>query len=123
MNALFHWESFLSQCGIAADLLIKLGGSTHEPPAKDSDLLEEKMAALYIRSRHIAGMIASKSAKKMPPEGTLAIWMENDGLHACELSVTWAEAVDVLDELSKIATALVDPYTAREKLESLLKSP
>lgn len=121
MNALFRWESFLAQCGIALDLLIKMQGMRHEPQAKNPVLLEERVAALYIQSKHVAGMIASDKKKQMPPGGTVPIWMENEGLHAVECSVAWTEAADFLDQLSMIASALVDPQTVREKLHELAK--
>ena len=120
MDALFHWESFITQCGIALDLLFKMQGETKNPPSRDTEKLEEKLTELYVRSKHVAGMTTNrKPGTVIPPGGTIPIWMEDNGLNSGELVLTWVETVEILDNLSDIATALVDPVTAHQKLSTL----
>ena len=113
MEAIFHWESFLAQSGMAYALAERLTEARPFEPGDGS--VEQRVNLLYNRSKHSDTAI---EAGQLPPEGTIPVWMEDDGLHGVDVVLRWEETGEVLHDLSNFATMLEDPKTTAEKLET-----
>ncbi len=113
MEAIFHWEAFLAQSWMAYALTENLNGT---PPFRKGDgSVEQRVNLLYNRSKHSDTAI---EAGQLPPEGTVPVWMEDDGLHGVDVMLRWEETGEVLRDLSNFANMLEDPITTAEKLET-----
>ncbi len=113
MEAIFHWEAFLAQSWMAYALTETLNGT---PPFRKGDgSVEQRVNLLYNRSKHSDTAI---EAGQLPPEGTVPVWMEDDGLHGVDVMLRWEEIGEVLRDLSNFANMLEDPITTAEKLET-----
>ncbi len=113
MEAILHWESFLAQSWMAYALAERLSGA--RPFEKGDGSVGQRVNLLYNRSKHSEEAI---KAGQLPPEGTISVWMEDDGLHGVDVMLRWEETGEVLQDLSNLANMLEDPYTAAEKLKA-----
>ena len=111
MEAIFHWESFLAQSWMAYALSERLNET--RPFEGNDGSVEQRVNLLYNRSKHSDTAI---SAGQLPPEGTIPVWMEDDGLHGVDVMLRWGETGEVLRDLSKFANMLEDPITTAEKV-------
>lgn len=117
MDAILHWESFLAQSWMACALI---GVLNAERPFKQGDgSVEEKINLLHNRSKHAENAI---DAGQLPPDGSVSVWMENDGLHGLEVILRWEETGEMLHNLSNLANILEDPCTAADKLKTANQS-
>jgi hypothetical protein len=57
-------------------------------------------------------------AGQLPPDGTLPVWLTNDGLQAVDEELTFAEISAILTDLAKWADAAQDPLTMRETIRA-----
>lgn len=118
MMAIFHWESFLAQSWMAYALIEQMI-SLRPFKGKDGSV-ERAVNFLYNCSKHLEKTIREDN---LPPDGTLPIWMEDDGLHGIEdeglhrvdVILTWEETGAVLQVFSTLANHLEDPYKAVQK--------
>lgn len=114
MEAIFHWEAFLAQSWMAYALTESLNET---PPFRKGDgSVEQRVNLLNNRSKHSNSAI---EAGQFPPEGTIPVWMEDDGLHAVDVMMRWEETGEVLHDLSNFATMLEDPITTVDKVREL----
>lgn len=110
--AMGHWEVFLSQAHQAWCLLAR-GQKILFTPGDGSTM--QRLNLLYNRSKHAEKAI---TAQQLPPDGTLPVWLKNDGLQSVESSLTFEEITEMLEELAVWADAAQDPTTMREKIEA-----
>ena len=110
-DALFHWECFLSQAWHAYALLVKaLQAKAFD---KNDGSVEQRLNALYNQMKHVESRIENG---QMPPGATVPVWLENDGLHSIDCSLTYEESGAVLKDLAKYADALSNPSSAAATL-------
>jgi hypothetical protein len=55
---------------------------------------------------------------QLPPDGTIPVWLTNDGLQAVDGKLTFAEIAEILVDLAKWADAARDPLTMRETIRA-----
>jgi len=106
-----HWEVFLSQAYQACCLLDM--GKKNMFTQGDGSVLE-RLSLLYGRAKHVEKAITT--AGQIPENGTLPVWLTNDGLRSTDSHLTFSEIVGILRELAQYAGAMEDPLTMREKL-------
>lgn len=112
VDALFHWESFLSQAWHAYAVLIKAwDGKAFD--SKDGSI-EQRLNALYNQMKHVESRIYNG---QMIQGATIPVWLENQGLRSVDEHMSFDETAEVLKDLANYADALMDPKTAREKLD------
>lgn len=80
----------------------------------------QRLNLLYNRAKHAEKAITSQ---QLPQDGTLPVWLKNDGLHCVESSLTFEEIAEILKDLALWADAVQDPLTMREKIMSQYGSP
>jgi hypothetical protein len=107
-DALFHWECFLGQSWHAFNLLVTAwNGKAFK---KNDGSIEQRLNTLYNQMKHIESRIENG---QMIPGATVPVWLENEGLHSVDTSLTYAESAEILKELAKYADALMNPKTAK----------
>jgi hypothetical protein len=108
--AIGHWEVFLSQAYQAWCLLAR-GQKILFAPGDGSTM--QRLNLLYNRTKHAESAI---TAEQLPPDGTLPVWLKNDGLHSVESSLTFEEIAEMLEDLAVWAEAVQNPASMREKI-------
>jgi hypothetical protein len=110
--AIGHWEVFLSQayqawCLLARGqpILFKRGDGS----------ITQRLNLLYNRAKHAEKAITSQ---QLPPDGTLPVWLKNDGLYCVESSLTFEEIAEILKDLAQWADIVQDPPTMQAKIEA-----
>lgn len=111
LAAMTHWEIFLSQA-YQAHCLLDMGQKNMFTQGDGSVL--ERLSLLYGRAKHVEKAITTVG--QLPENGTLPVWLTNDGLRSTDSHLTFSEIVDILRELARCAGAMEDPLTMREKL-------
>jgi hypothetical protein len=114
VEALFHWECFLSQSWQAFNLLAKAWAGTVFN--KNDGSVEQRLNALYNQMKHVESRIESG---QMLPDATVPVWLENEGLKSTDARMTYAETAAILKELAKYADILMSPKTAKAALQEL----
>jgi hypothetical protein len=115
--AIGHWEVFLSHAYQAWCLLARGQKVLFEP---GDGSVTQRLNLLYNRAKHAEKAITSQ---QLPPDGTLPVWLRNDGLHCVESGLTFEEIADILKDLALWADAVQDPLTMREKIMTQYGSP
>jgi len=115
--AIGHWEVFLSQAYQAECLLVR-GEKVLFDPGDGS--VAQRLNLLYNRAKHAEKAITSQ---QIPPDGTLPVWLKNDGLHCVESSLAFGEMAEILGDLARWADIVQDPLTMREKIIAQQGSP
>jgi hypothetical protein len=110
IKAIWHWEQFLSQADRAGAVLVR---GRKVLFAKDDGTALQRLNLLYNRTKHLETAINSG---QLPPDGTLPVWLTNDGLQAVDGKLTFAEMAEILTDVAKIAEAVQDPPTMQEKI-------
>ena len=108
--AIGHWETFLSQAYQAWCLLAR-GQKILFTPGDGSTM--QRLNLLYNRTKHAESAI---TAEQLPSDGTLPVWLKDDGLHSVESNLTFEEIVEMLQDLAAWADAAQNPATMREKI-------
>jgi len=108
--AIGHWEVFLSHVYQAWCLLAR-GQKILFTPGDGS--IMQRLNLLYNRTKHAEKAI---TAEQLPPDGTLPVWLKNDGLHSVESRLTFDEIAKMLEDLAVWADAAQNPATMREKI-------
>jgi hypothetical protein len=108
--AIGHWEVFLSDAYQAWCLLAR-GQKILFTPGDGSTM--QRLNLLYNRTKHAESAII---AEQLPPDGTLPVWLKNDGLRSVESSLTFEEIAEMLKDLAVWADAAQNPATMREKI-------
>jgi len=104
LGAIFHFENFLSQSWQAYAILCKMANQTVFSK-RDGSLLQ-RLNELYGRSKHPETAINSG---QLPKHATMPVWINNDGLCADGVQLSFEEMAEILKRLSKIAEALSNP--------------
>jgi hypothetical protein len=110
--AIGHWEVFLSQAYQAWCLLARAQKILFAP---SDGSLAQRLNLLYNRAKHAEKAITHQ---QLPPDGTLPVWLKNDGLHGTDGSLTFEDIAEILRELAQWADAVQDPLTMEEKIRS-----
>jgi hypothetical protein len=110
--AIGHWEAFLSQAYQAWCLL---DGTQRKLFTKNDGSPMQRLNLLYNRTKHAEKAIA---AGQLPQDGTLPVWLKNDGLHSVDSCLTFEELAEMLEELAVWTEAAQNPATMREKIEA-----
>lgn len=105
MITIHHWEQFLAQSWEAYALLGKLTGKRLFE--KDDGSPHNRLNRLYNRSKHTDKAIAS--GQLPTEEGTLGVWLTNDGLASTDDRLAFDEITEILEELSRFASKLQAP--------------
>jgi hypothetical protein len=113
LAAIAHWEVFLSQA-YQAYCLVTMGQPTLFRRGDGSAF--QRLNLLYNRAKHVESAIASH---QLPEDGTIAVWLKNDGLHSIDGFLTFDEIAEILKDLSRYADAVEDPLTMEEKLMAI----
>jgi hypothetical protein len=82
---------------------------------KDDGSVIQRLNLLYNRTKHLETAINSG---QLPPDGTLPVWLTNDGLQAVDAELTFTELAGILTDLAKWADAAQNPLTMRETIRA-----
>jgi hypothetical protein len=115
LAAIAHWEVALSSAYLAW-LLIPYYEARFGPG--DGSVCQ-RFNRLYNRSKHVETALAC-DPPQLPPDGTLTVWLKNDGLHCTDGHLTFNEIAAFIEALARVADAAQDPPTMVEKLTALL---
>ena len=110
VKAIDRWEQFLSQADRAWFVLVRGEKILF---VKDDGSIFQRLNLLYNRTKHLETAINSE---QLPPDGTIPVWLTNDGLQAVGGKLTFAEIAEILVDLAKWADAAQDPLTMRETI-------
>lgn len=114
VEALHHWEIFLSQCWHAyAQLLKAWDGKAF---TRGDGSVEERLNAIYNQMKHVESRIENG---QLPPGAVIPVWLENQGLRSVDATLSYAESGEILNDLAVYADALADPLTAKERLNEM----
>jgi hypothetical protein len=113
--AVDHWEQFLSLADQAWTVLVR--GQRVLYDREDGSVLQ-RLNRLHNLTKHIESAIKGPVADgpQFPDEGTLPVWLANDGLHSVEGVLTFAEIADILEDLARWCDAAQNPLTMRETI-------
>jgi hypothetical protein len=111
-EAIDHWEQFLSQADRAGAVLVR---GQKVLFVKDDGSVIQRLNLLYNRTKHLETAINSG---QLPPDGTLPVWLTNDGLQAVDAELTFTELAGILTDLAKWADAAQNPLTMRETIRA-----
>lgn len=112
IEAIDHWEQFLSQADRAWAVLVR--GEKVLYSKGDSSVIQ-RLNLLYSRTKHLEDSIKHE---RLPPDGTLPVWLTNDGLEAVDAKLSFVEIADILTDLAKWADAAQDPLTMQETIRA-----
>jgi hypothetical protein len=110
IKAIGHWERFLSDADRAWTFLVR--GEKILFVKGDGSILQ-RLNLLYNRTKHIESDIKSGQG---PPNGTLPVWLTNEGLETTNAQLAFGEMADILSDLAKWADAVQDPLTMQETI-------
>jgi hypothetical protein len=116
--AIGHWEMFLFQAYEAYEPLARpavTATTKHLLFGPRDGTPHQRLHSLYNRSKHHASAIQND---QLPEDGTIAVWLVNDGLRSTDSWLTFDEMAEILDELARWSDAVQDPLGAREKILS-----
>jgi hypothetical protein len=112
VKAIDRWEQFLSQADRAWFVLVRRQKLLF---VEDDGSVFQRLHLLYNRTKHLETAIKSG---QLPPDGTIPVWLTNDGLQAVDGKLTFAEIAEILVDLAKWADAAQDPLTMRETIRA-----
>jgi hypothetical protein len=110
IRAIGRWEQFLSEAYRAWAVLVKGEKVLFD---KDDGSVLQRLNLFYNLTKHVESAIKSG---QLPPNGTLPVWLTNDGLEAVDAELTFTEMAEILTDLAKWADAVQDPLTMQEKI-------
>jgi len=110
-QALHHWEQVLASTWHAWNTL-RLLASEEKVFVRGDESVEERVNGIYNALKHAESEI---DAGRVPPAGTLPVWLTNDGLRSLRTMLSYDEIADCLERLAAWAYVLEDPLTSRER--------
>lgn len=116
--AVDHWEQFLSLADQAWTVLVR---GKRVLFSKEDGSVAQRLNKLHNLTKHIDSAIKGPMptlVPQFPVDGTLPVWLANDGLHSVEGVLTFAEIADMLEDLARWCDAAQNPLTTREKIEA-----
>jgi hypothetical protein len=105
------WENFSLQISMVIDLFRWLNEGTGAFEKNDGSK-EQRLYEIANLIKHTASAVNSGQC---PESGTIPMWLENDGIHSFETSVTFQEASEILADVCNLANDYQDPRSLREK--------
>jgi hypothetical protein len=112
LEAISHWEALLGHAWQAQCFLGR--GKVRWFEKGDGSILQ-RLNALHNRAKHADEAIERGDFVEDSP---LCVWLTDDGLRSTETSLTFDEIAQMLEDLARWASAVQDPLTMREKLQS-----
>jgi hypothetical protein len=112
IRAIGRWEQYLSEAYRAWAVLVR---GEKVLFAKEDGSIIQRLSLLYNRTKHVESAINSG---QLPPDGTIPVWLTNDGLEAVDGELTFVEIAEILGDLSKWADAVQDPLTLQETIRA-----
>jgi hypothetical protein len=112
IKAVDRWEQFLSHADRAWSVLVR--GQKVLYAKKDGSVLQ-RLNALYALTKHLEDSI---KYERLPPGGTIPVWLTDDGLQAADGKLTFAEIAEMVTDLAKWAEAAQDPLNMRETIKA-----
>jgi hypothetical protein len=110
-DAVSSWENFTLQISMAIDLFrwLNQGQGAFQ---KNDGSKEQRLYEIANLVKHTASAVTSGQCGEAD---TVPLWLTNDGLHSFGLFVTYAEAFEILIDVSALADDYQDPYSLRVK--------
>jgi hypothetical protein len=107
--AIHHWEQFLGASWNALDTLRRAAivDRLYEP---GDGSIAEQLHGLYNRTKRTELQIQTG---RMPPQGSLAVWLCNAGLRSIDFELTFAETGELLAKIGDWAHVAEDPLQGR----------
>jgi hypothetical protein len=112
-TAVSEWEEYALQISMPIDLFKWLNQEVGAFSKNDGSR-EQRLYDIANLVKHTASAVRSGQCK---PEHTLPLWLTNEGLSSFGLAVTYQEAAAVLGDIARLADAMQDPTTFRERLQ------
>jgi hypothetical protein len=113
-DAVSSWENFALQTSMAIDLFRWLNQG-QGAFAKNDGSKEQRLYEIANLVKHTASAV---SAGQCTESDTVPLWLSNRGLHSFNLSVTYAEASEILVDVAVLADDYQDPHSLRDKWRS-----
>jgi hypothetical protein len=116
--ATLHWEFFLGQSWHAYLLLrglFKFLTKQDIPQVfvQGEGSVEERLNYLYNHMKHVESRIENGQVVE---GATIPVWLTNEGLRSTDALLTYAETGDILRDLAKWASIIVDPSEIANRL-------
>jgi hypothetical protein len=114
--AVDHWEQFLSLADQAWTVLVRGQQILY---SKEDGSVFQRLNKLHNLTKHIDSAIKGPKhalQPQFPVDGTLPVWLANDGLHSVEGVLTFAEIADMLQDMARWCDAAQNPLTMRETI-------
>jgi hypothetical protein len=107
--AIHHWEQFLGASWNALDTLRRTAivDRLYEP---GDGSIAEQLHGLYNQTKYTESQI---EAGRVPPQGSLAVWLCNSGLRSIDCELTFAETGELLAKIGDWARVAEDPLQGR----------
>jgi hypothetical protein len=104
-TAIHHWEQFLAAAWNALDTLRRAGivGRLYE---RGDGSIAERLDGLYNQMKRVESRMETG---KMPPQGSLAVWLCNSGLRSIDRELAFAETGEILANIRDWAHVVEDP--------------
>jgi hypothetical protein len=113
-DAVSSWENFALQSSMAIDLFRWLNQEKGAFDKNDGSK-EQRLFDIANLVKHTASAVSSGQCTE---SDTVPLWLSNRGLHSWNLSLTYAEASEVLLEVAELADELQDSRSLGEKWPS-----
>jgi hypothetical protein len=113
-DAVSSWENFALQTSMAIDLFHWLNQG-QGAFAKNDGSKEQRLYEIANLVKHTASAVSSGQCTE---SDTVPLWLSNRGLHSFNLSVTYAEASEILVDVAVLADDYQDPHSLRDKWRS-----
>ena len=115
MRAITQWEYYLFQSYHCFNLARYIFGKKKIFEKGDGSIYE-RLNKLYNQSKHAESCMKHGS---IPENGTIPVWLTNEGLSSEEATLAYSETADILEEIAEWAIIFEDPATMQEKLTAL----
>lgn len=102
--ALHHWEGFLSAVWHVHAVFGKL--VDEKPYERNDGSLAESVNHMYNRLKHADSAIEHG---QLPSDGTLPVWLSNEGLVSVDHLLRWRQTAEILEEIAGVARLLENP--------------
>lgn len=110
-DAVSSWENFALQISMAINLFQWLNAGQGAFQKNDGSK-EQRLYDMANLVKHTASAVESGQCGDAD---TVPLWLTNDGLRSFGLFVTYAEASEILIDVSALADDYQDPHSLREK--------
>lgn len=116
IDAVAHWEVYLSQAWHACLLLERFSGIKKSWFTPGDGSAHERLNWVYNSAKHAESAIENRETLL---GATMPMWLANDGLRTVTHTLLYTEDAEILQDLSDWANILQDPVTTEEKLRTV----